>query len=450
MPDQAYSLMNDVFARYLKVLEETERMPLPRLAQYQEELLGALVLHAREHTSFYPGRLSCLVDSNGEIDFSRWNDVPILYREDVAAHGRDMRASQVPPAFGGIGEIRTSGSTGHPLEIAINRLVLVSSNAMLTRMVNWFGLDPSRPMAMIRRAEDDPVPPYPDGATRKGWSYADREAPLYILELKTPVEQQIEWLARNKAPYLLTPASGALGIAHAVTPESGRALGIEMVMSIGETIPDGTREFIAERLGARFAAMYSCQEVGAIACECEIAPHYHVAAENVLVEIVDDQGRDVRHGERGQVVVTSFYNYAMPFIRYAIGDVAVAGARQCPCGRSLPVIERILGRTRNAFVFRDGSRIWPRGSMVRPMREFVPFCRYQLVQLDYERIEFRYKSDGSGRKPNIAALNDYARRVLHPSVELSVVEVDRLPPGPGEKLEEFVSKIAGSTVPGIG
>ena len=439
--------MDELFDRYMRVLEQTERLPLPELAHYQEQLLTALVRHACENTSFYPDRLACLFDSNGEIDLANWNAVPILTRDDVIAHSRDMRASQLPPVYGGIGEIRTSGSTGQPLEIAINGLVLVSSNALLTRMARWFGLDPSRPLAMIRRAENDPVPPYPDGATRKGWSFADPQAPLYILELKTPVDRQIEWLSRKKAPYLLTPASGALGIAHAVTPESGRALGIEMVISIGETIPDGTREFIAERLGARFAAMYACQEVGAIACECEIAPHYHVAAENALVEIVDDQGRDVRPGERGRVVVTGLYNFAMPFIRYAIGDVAVAGALQCPCGRSLPVIERILGRTRNAFVFRDGSQIWPRGSTVRPMHEFVPFRRYQLVQLDYETIELRYEPDGSDRKPDLAGLNDYARRVFHPSVELSVVEVKQLLPGPGGKLEEFVSNIAHSTVP---
>jgi phenylacetate-CoA ligase len=440
--------MNDLFARHLELLDQTERMPPADLAHYQEDLLTALVRHARDNTAFYADRLSCLFDSRGEVDLSRWNDVPILDRDDVIARGRDMRADRVPPELGKIGEIHTSGSTGTPLDIAVNGMVLASSNALLTRMAKWFGLDVSRPMAAIRRAENDPVPPYPDGATRKGWSFADLQAPYYILELKTPVHQQIEWLARKKAPYLIAPASGALGIAHAVTPASGRALGIEMVISIGETIPEGTREFVAERLGARFAGMYACQEVGAIACECEFVPHYHVAAENVLVEIVDDHGRDVRHGERGRVVLTGLYNFAMPFIRYAIGDVAVAGGRQCPCGRTLPIIETVLGRTRNMFVFRDGSRIWPRASMVRPMHAFVPFKRYQLVQLDFEKIEFRYEPDGSGRKADLAGLNDYARRALHPSVEITMLAVEELTPGPGGKLEEFVSHVADTATAG--
>jgi phenylacetate-CoA ligase len=220
------------------------------------------------------------------------------------------------------------------------------------------------------------------------------------------------------------------------------------VLLNGEIVPDGAREISAERLGARAAALYSCQEVGHIASECEAAPHYHVACENVMVEIVDDRGRDVRAGERGRVVVTGLYNYVMPFIRYELGDIAVAGAGNCPCGRTLPVIARVEGRSRNAFVFRDGSRMWPRTSMVRAMAPFVPFTRFQMVQLDFERIEFRYLPDGSGRAPDVAGLNAHARTVFHPSVALDPVEVDALLPGPSGKFEEFISEVSVATAGG--
>ncbi len=260
------------------------------------------------------------------------------------------------------------------------------------------------------------------------------------MELLTPVEQQLKWLSRYKAPYLLTQPSGALAIAYAVTPDQGRALAIEMVFLVGEMIPDGAREFIAERLGARVAGIYSCQEIGTIACECEAAPHYHVTAENALVEILDEQGRDVAPGTRGRVIVTGFCNYAMPFIRYDLGDIALAGASACRCGRTLPVITRIEGRTRNVFVFTDGVRVWPRPSMIRPMQAFVPFLRFQLVQLDSEHIEFRYIPDGTGREPDIPGLNAYARQVLHPSIKINVLKMDAFSPGPSGKVEQFISQ----------
>ncbi len=443
--------MKEIFDQFLGTLAKTERLPARALAHYQQGLLVRLVRHAHAALPFYRDRLACLFAANGEVDLSRWNEVPILGRDDVAARGGEMRVADLSAEYGEIAEARTSGSTGVALDIATNGMVYFCAMALLTRMARRFGMDTARPLATIGRYRHHPIPPWPEGSISSGWSMSDPDTPTYELELTTPVEQQLEWLARRKAPYLRTQPSGALAIAFAVTPREGRALGIETVLLNGENVPDGAREIIAERLGARAAAFYACQEIGHIASECESAPHYHVASENVLVEIIDDRGRDVRPGERGRVVVTGLYNYVMPFIRYELGDIAVAGAGDCPCGRTLPVIERVEGRSRNAFVFRDGTRMWPRTSMVRTMAPFVPFTRFQMVQLDFERIEFRYLSDGSGRAADVAGLNAHARAVLHPSVELKPVEVDALPPGPSGKFEEFISKVAaapaGSALP---
>jgi phenylacetate-CoA ligase len=433
-------IMREIFDQYLAALARTEKMSLRDLAAYQQELLIRLVRHAHGSLGFYRGRLDCLVAADGKIDLSRWSSVPILRRDEVVAHGSEMRLAALPPEYGVIGEFRTSGSTGTPLSIACNSLVFVATNAFFTRMARALGLDTSRPLAAIRLFSHGSEAPYP-GRVSQGWSFADPDAPFFELELMTPVEQQLEWLRRHQAPYLVIQPSGALAIAHAVTPEQGRALGLEMVFLVGETIPDGTREFIAERLGARMAGFYSCREIGPVAWECAAAPHYHVAAENALVEILDEQGRDVAPGGRGRVVVTGFYNYAMPLIRYEVGDIAEAGSMPCPCGRAAPVIAHVDGRTRNAFVFRDGTRLWPRTAMVRAMLPFVPFRRCQLVQLDHEQIEFRYLPDGSGREPDLAGLAASARQTFHPSVRISLVAVEALEAGPGGKVDEFLSRL---------
>jgi phenylacetate-CoA ligase len=439
--------MTDSIDQFLKALARTERLPPRELARYQEQLLIPLVRHASDRLPFYRNRLGCLFTADQQIDLSRWNDVPLLTREDVVAHGHEMRVPDLAADYGEIAQARTSGSTGVPLEIATNGLVFFATNALLTRAAQWWGVATSRPAASIRRFINEPPPPSPEGSVTKGWSLADPDAPLYELDMMTPVARQLEWLAARKAPHLFSQASGVLAIAHAVTPEQGRALGIETVFLTGETIPDGTREIVAERLGARLAGLYSCREIGMIATECERAPHYHVAVENALVEIVDDHGRDVAPGERGRVVVTGLYNYVMPFIRYQLGDIAVAGAAPCPCGRTLPIIARIDGRTRSAFVFRDGSRMWPRAAMINPMQAFVPFQRFQLIQLDHERIEFQYISDGSNRQPDLAGLNAYARQIFHPSVEFSAVEVSSFAPAPSGKFEQFISHVASPVTP---
>lgn len=430
--------MNAPFDTYMAEIARTEWLPPRALAGYQQQLLARLVCHANDHLPFYADRLSCLFTKDGTIDLPRWNDVPVLTRDDVMRNGAAMRVANLAADYGEVSVRKTSGSTGVPLQIATNGAVFLVANALLVRAARRFGMDTSRPLAVIGRFGEEPPDP---AEVKTGWSFADPTAPFCELDLTTPIEGQLEWLRRWKAPYLHTHPSGALAIAHALTPAAGRALGLEMVLMNGETVPDGAREFIAERLGARAAAIYSCQEVGHIASECEAAPHYHVAAENALVEILDDRDRDVAPGERGRVIVTALYNYAMPFIRYELGDVALAGTGQCRCGRTLPVIARIEGRARNAFVFRDGTKMWPRTSMVRAMHPYVPFRRFQLVQLDFEKIELRYIDDGSGRQPDIAALNDCARRMIHACVEISAVEVGALTPAPSGKFEEFISHV---------
>jgi phenylacetate-CoA ligase len=434
--------MNEYFANYLRMLERSEWLRPDELAQFQGDRLANLLLHAYEHAPFYRERLAPLFDADGGVDLSRWTEVPILMRTDVVSHGEQMRVANCPIEYGSVKDINTSGSLGTPLRVAINGAVSLGTNAALARLSRWFGLDPSRALASIKIFPGDERARYPTGRKSKEWIMG-YGGPSYGLDVATPVAQQLEWLARTRAPYLLTYPSNAYALAEVVSRDEGRALGIEAVFAFAETVPDGARELVAERFGASLIPYYATQEIGIIAIQCPAKTQYHLAAENVVVELLDDEGRDVPVGERGRVVVTGLQNYAMPFIRYVLGDVAIASDKPCPCGRSLPVIERVEGRIRNAFTFRDGTRIWPRGWLAREMRAFVPFRQYQLVQKDFESIEFRYVPDGSDREVDLSGLTAFAKRMMHHSVEISLVPMQVLPRGPSGKFEDFISLVAG-------
>ena len=237
-----------------------------------------------------------------------------------------------------------------------------------------------------------------------------------------------------------------MALAYAVTPEQGRRLGIEFILTISETVIDGARELIAERFGARLAGLYSCQEIGVIALECPAAPHYHVMAENALVEIVDHNGRDVAPGSFGHIIVTGAYNYAMPFIRYAIGDVATAGKDACPCGRTLPVIAQVEGRTRMAFIFRDGrARLaagMGRSSACEPScpAASVRSCRSTMSGSSSAMCPM-----APAQARTIVGLTALARQIMHPSVDIVPVAMDALPRGPGGKFEQVISLVSTQT-----
>ena len=101
--------------------------------------------------------------------------------------------------------------------------------------------------------------------------------------------------------------------------------------------------------------MYSAAEAGYLALQCPQQEHYHIQSESALVEVLDEAGNPCRPGETGTMVVTPLHNFAMPLIRYAIGDIAEVGA-PCACGRGLPVLARLLGRVRQMLVLPSGAR----------------------------------------------------------------------------------------------
>jgi len=433
--------MNKIFDRYLRTLAQTEKFPPRELRRYQQILVENLARHAHELAPFYRDRLAVLFDREGKFDFSRWSEVPILTRDNARESSAAMRVGGLRKNLGPVQEIQTSGTSGAPLMLTVNGLARVAYNAALTRTAGWYGADTSRDLAQIRVFLSGPPATYPEGLAVKGWSAAHPEASSFCLDLRTPVTQQIEWLSRRKCPYLMTSPSNAMAISYAATAEQAGELGIEIIFSIGETVIPGARELVARRLGARLVGIYSAEEVGYIAAECPVSGHYHVVAETTLVEIVDDRGAPAKPGESGRVLVSGLYNYATPFIRYEVGDVASFDEAPCACGRGLPVLLEIHGRTRNAFIFRDGRRAWPRAWDARAMEELVPCREFQIVQTTYEMIEFRYVADNSNRVPDIEGLNAYARANLHPSVTVMPVAVSVIKAAPGGKHEPFISML---------
>jgi phenylacetate-CoA ligase len=158
------------------------------------------------------------------------------------------------------------------------------------------------------------------------------------------------------------------------------------IITYSEHVPQGLRAEVLTRLGVPLKDMYSCREIGYIALECPDHAHYHVQAETVLVEIVDHRDRPCSAGQMGRVVVTPLHNFAMPLIRYALGDYAEFGP-PCPCGRGLPVIRRILGRARNMLRLPGGDGKWLDLAPLEKRMRDLPVSQYQLIQRAFGEIE---------------------------------------------------------------
>jgi phenylacetate-CoA ligase len=427
---------------FITRLQRTQWLSPDELARYQKPLIERLVRHAAEQTEFYANRLKPLIEEGGAVALSRWQEIPILTRQEVLENAAAMKARAVPPETGGIVVGRSSGTTNQPLEHQRSRVADVLSNCQLDRVFELFELDLTKSLAFITHDAEGRCA-YPDGLEAKGWNRTERGARLSILEIRTPTADQLEWLERVQPAYVMTYPNNLRAIAETAKARSGSPLRLKALIASGEVLSDETREIVMSVFGCAAIDVYASREVGQIAFQCPDAANFHVCSELVLCELLDERGREVGAGEYGRVVVTSLYNYAMPFIRYDLGDVAKRSSSRCSCGRGLPAVERIGGRARNLYIAPDGSRQWPPlGPITKSLARVLPYRQVQFVQDDLTTIEIRYVPMSPGDEPDLDRVQEVMRRELHPSVRIRLTAIDQIERGAGRKIEQFISRIA--------
>jgi len=191
---------------------------------------------------------------------------------------------------------------------------------------------------------------------------------------------------------------------------------------------------------------YGCEEVSLIACECERHQGLHINADSVYVEVLraDDTGaltRPARPGESGSVVVTDLTNRAMPIIRYQVGDVAAFSDRICPCGRGLPLLERIEGRDADYVVTLDGKLI-SGISLTENFALQVPgVIQFQIVQETLHRFVFRLVRGQEFGPGSLKRLGELVNRIFGPEVEYHCEYLESIPSEPSGKYRFCISRV---------
>ena len=212
------------------------------------------------------------------------------------------------------------------------------------------------------------------------------------------------------------------------------------VRTVGETLGAAVIERARAAWNVPVVDLYSSQEAGVIALQCPSGSGlYHVQSESVKVEVLDNAGSPCAAGAIGRLVVSSLHNFAMPLLRYELGDYAEAGG-PCLCGRGLPTLARILGRRRNMLVLPSGERRWPLSGFSE-YRDIAPIRRYQIVQLDRGRIEMRFVAERPVSAEEERRLTEVIQRWLGHPFQLSFVYLDAFPATPGGKFEDFISLV---------
>lgn len=361
--------------RFAQLLRNQWLMP-QRLEAIQRVKLQALLSHAYRHVPYYRD----LFDRSGvkpeDIHEPRQlTRLPVTTKAELLRHDPEARVAR-----GAIGShaltLRTSGSQGMPFEVR-----------MRPEDKRWWGMLAMRGwLASHYRfryrtliISDSRFTPH-----ARRWFEALGVFRKTYVSNHDSVESQLETLDAYRPEVLRGITSDVYLLARALRERGADTLAPKLIVTSAELMDPATRRFIDDTFGVALVDFYGSIECGWVGWECPAHAGYHLNSDCLIVEFLND-GEPVSPGEPGEVVVTNLHGYAMPFIRYSVGDIGVPDATRCPCGRGLPLMHTVVGRTIDHVVLPDGRRISPY-QLTCTLERIPGIGRYQVVQLRDDRL----------------------------------------------------------------
>ncbi len=270
--------------------------------------------------------------------------------------------------------------------------------------------------------------------------------PAILLDYRADVSVLWQAVLRERPAILTTFPSLLAALVQQSLADGRRPEGLREVRTVGEAL-SGDLQSICEALWrVRITNVYSAAEIGIIAFPCREHGRMHVQSESVKLEILRPDRTPCGVGEEGDVVLTPLHNFAMPLIRYDIGDRAAFGP-PCACGRHLPVLSSIPGRARDMVTLPNGERRFPYYGHGEIMR-ITAIAQHQVAQTGPAQIDIRLVVRRPLTVAEEADVIGIASRHFGAPFSVRIAYHPQLERGPGGKFAEFTNEYeAGGTTP---
>ncbi|MFH0884974.1 MAG: hypothetical protein V1861_04650, partial [Candidatus Micrarchaeota archaeon] len=333
----------------------------------------------------------------------------------------------------GIISRETTGSTGKPLKVRMDKKASTIRTALMLLNMMSCGLTPFSLTADLC---------FSDGVRRPLSGRAYGVLPWFSLDILDDEKKNLEIMRKCRADSLGYYPSAMTLLARA-NMDSQKPLRLKQVLSGAEMLVPGWRKLLEDSFCCPVFNLYGSWEFGPMAWECPEEHSLHVNTGSFHMEILDSRNRPLSHGT-GRVVITSLCNGAMPLLRYEMEDLAGWGG-QCPCGRGLPVLKSLEGRSDDMVVLPSGRLRSPRSVRFTDLECVVKGIRtYQLIQEKEDLFLFRYVPSSAGFPES--SRKEIARRIsiacLGEQVRVEFEQVEEIARNRGGKLDQLISKVS--------
>lgn len=426
------------------------------LAQYSREhargaghetamrALARLLHHCRQSVPYYAETLRQVGQARlEETDpIQCLSRLPVLTKHTIRAHFAKLQSAD-------LGQRKwtcntSGGSTGEPVRLIQDREYEDRSKAVSLFCNSLLGCDVGQPIVRLWGSERDletgtrsVKARFFNWLTNTTWMNAFNLSPQAM-------RQHVDTLNRTGPAFIIAYASAAYELAQFAEREHFSLLPQQAVVTSAGTLYPFMREKIAKVFGCRVYNLYGSREVSDMACEIPGVDGLWVPPWSNYVEILDDEGVPVPPGRAGNIVVTCLTNFAMPLVRYRIGDCGALLPNAPANGRTTAqVLKFVSGRDVDMFRTRDEKLV--DGEYFTHLLYFRPWVgKFQVVQKAHEHVVFKIvKTNGGASRTELDEIAAKSRLVMGEQCRIDFEFPGELPPHPAGKYRYTISEVTG-------
>lgn len=423
--------------RRMRELEQSQWWPAERIRALQAERLRDFLCDIGRNVPYYRDLFAGRgFDPAALRDAADLAALPALTKSVIRMQGDAMRAVDAGP----MSRYNTGGSSGEPLIFYIGKARKSHDVAAKWRATRWWNVDIGDPEIVLWGS------PIELGAQDRVKAVRDRLLRTWLLPAFEMSDRKVDGfldrIASLRPRHLFGYPSAFAHIAARAQARGLRMdnLGIRVVFVTSEKLYDHQRKLIERTFGCPVANGYGGRDAGFLAHQCPEG-RMHLTAEDIVVEILDAEGRPQPAGVAGEIAVTHTATRDFPFVRYRTGDVGVLSDEKCPCGRGLPVLADVQGRTTDFVVAQDGT-VMHGLALIYTVRDLPGVEKFKIIQhaLDHTEVQL-VTSSAFVPESEDRIRRDYAAR-LGANVKITLTHVADIAPERSGKYRYVVSKVA--------
>lgn len=423
--------------RYWRELEKSQYLPRDILLERQWKRFLDIIRFSCENNPFYKKRFQDIGLKTDHIkepqDVSL---IPILTKKEIRENCTGMISDGFP--IDSLLTARTGGSTGVPLELHVAVECNEMRNACTRRHDRWTGWEVGEPIGSVWGNPKRPK-------TIKQILRNKLLFPQIFLDTMEITEGSVREFAlgwQKVRPTLLFGHAHSLYVLSCIVKEINiDSIRPKAILSTSMMLLDHERKVIEDVFEAQVYDRYGCEEVGLIASECEMHHGMHLNIEHLYIEFVKDDGSYAGSGESGKIVLTDLMNRAMPLIRYQVEDIGIPVHRDCRCGRGLPLMEKVAGRTADFLVKKDGGKIAGISLIENTLTKMKGIEQMQIIQESLDHITLKIVSGTDFDEDSSVALKRYFTDLFGAGTVVEMQVVDMIEPEENGKYRFSICRV---------